>query len=208
MNFYENYILPYLIHWACSIKPIMYQRKKVIPMAKGTVLEVGIGTGLNLPFYDLNKINKVIGLEPSKKMHTKANETARRSNVSLELIDRYAEDIPLDDDSVDTIVVTYTLCSINETDNALKELHRVLKNDGFLIFCEHGLSPDEKVISWQNKINPYWEIIAGGCNLNKNIPEILNNNKFEIENLETMYLPSIPKFFGYNYFGKARIVNE
>ena len=136
MNFYENYILPHLIHWACSIKPIMYQRKKVIPMAKGTVLEVGIGTGLNLPFYDLNKINKVIGLEPSKKMHTKANETARRSNVSLELIDRYAEDIPLDDDSVDTIVVTYTLCSINETDNALKELHRVLKNDGFLIFCE------------------------------------------------------------------------
>ena len=133
MNFYENYILPYLIHWACSIKPIMYQRKKVIPMAKGTVLEVGIGTGLNLPFYDLNKINKVIGLEPSKKMHTKANETARRSNVSLELIDRYAEDIPLDDDSVDTIVVTYTLCSINETDNALKELHRVLKNDGLFL---------------------------------------------------------------------------
>ena len=91
MNFYEKYFLPPLIHWTCSMKPIMYQRKKVIPMAKGTVLEIGIGTGLNLPFYNSNKINKIIGLEPSKQMHIKAKEVAKSNNISLELIDLYAE---------------------------------------------------------------------------------------------------------------------
>ena len=108
MNFYEKYILPPLIHLTCSTKPITYQRKKVVPMAKGTVLEIGIGTGLNLPFYNFEKINKVIGLEPSKQMYIKAKEAASRNNINLELIDLYAEDIPVEENSVDTIVITYT----------------------------------------------------------------------------------------------------
>ena len=206
MNFYEKYFLPPLIHWTCSTKPIMYQRKKVIPMAKGTVLEIGIGTGLNLPFYNSYKINKIIGLEPSKQMHIKAKEVAKSNNISLELIDLYAEDITLEENSVDTIVITYTLCSIHETDNALKEFYRVLKSDGTLIFCEHGQSPDENILNWQNRINPYWRKVAGGCNLNKNIPAILKQNKFQIENLETMYLPSTPKIFGFNYWGSATLI--
>ena len=205
MNFYEKYILPPLIQLTCSTKPITHQRKKVVPMAKGTVLEIGIGTGLNLPFYNFEKINKVIGLEPSKQMHIKAKEAASRNNINLELIDLYAEDIPVEENSVDTIVITYTLCSINETETALKEFHRVLKSDGTLIFCEHGQSPDRNISYWQNRINPYWRKVAGGCNLNKNIPEILKQNNFEITNLETMYLPSTPKFFGYNYWGTAKI---
>ena len=206
MNFYEKYILPLLIHWSCSTKQIMNQRKKVVPIAKGTVLEIGIGTGLNLPFYNLNNINKIIGLEPSKKMHFKAKEAAKINNINLELIDLYAEDIPLEENSVDTIVITYTLCSINKIGDALKEFRRVLKSDGTFIFCEHGKSPDENVLKWQNRINPYWKQIAGGCNLNKNIPEILKQNEFEIENLKTMYLPSTPKIFGYNYWGTAKLI--
>ena len=113
----------------------MNQRKKVVPIAKGTVLEIGIGTGLNLPFYNLNNINKIIGLEPSIKMHIKAKEAAKINNINLELIDLYAEDIRFKENSVDTIVITYTLCSINEIGNALKEFRRVLKSDGTFIFC-------------------------------------------------------------------------
>ena len=135
--------------------------------------------------------------------YKKAKEAASRNNINLELIDLCAEDIPLEENSVDTIVITYTLCSIDETETALKEFHRVLKSDGTLIFCEHGQSPDRNILNWQNRINPIWGKLFGGCNINRDIPNILKESGFKINTLDQMYLPSTPKIVGYNYWGEA-----
>jgi ubiquinone/menaquinone biosynthesis C-methylase UbiE len=205
MSFYNKYVLPKFLNCTCSSKPINYQRKKVVPLAKGIVLDVGIGSGLNIPFYDMTKIDKVIGLDPSVELNNLAKDVAREHQVDVEFILCGAENIPLPDNHVDTVLVTYTMCTIPEVMDANKEMLRVLKPDGRLIFCEHGLAPDPKVAKWQKRIDPIWGKIAGGCHLNRNIPELITSAGFIIENMEQMYLPSTPNFAGYNYWGTARI---
>ena len=204
MSLYDKYVLPKLLNSCCSNPPMVYQRKKVVPLAEGDVLEVGIGSGLNLPFYDKSKINKLWGLDPSEELNKMAAEVAKEEKMEVDFIISGAEEIPLPDNKVDTVILTYTMCTIPDVDLANKEIKRVLKPEGKLIFCEHGISPDENVYKWQKRINPIWKRIAGGCNLHRNIPEIIKSSGFNIEEIDTMYLPSTPKFAGYNYWGFAR----
>ena len=203
MSLYEKYVLPKFLNCTCGSKPINYQRKKVVPLAQGLVLDVGIGSGLNIPFYDMSKIDKVLGLDPSVELNNLAKDVAEEHQIDIDFMLCGAEDIPLPDNHVDTVLITYTMCTIPDVLEANKEMLRVLKPGGKLIFCEHGQAPDLKVAKWQKRIDPLWGKIAGGCHLNRDIPNLITSAGFEIENMEQMYLPSTPSIAGYNYWGTA-----
>ena len=203
MSFYDKYILPHFLNCACGTKPIQYQREKVVPLAAGLVLEIGIGSGLNIPYYNTDKVTQVLGLDPSEELNRMARKVAEEKGLAVEFILGGAEAIALPDNHVDTVLVTYTMCTIPQVAEANKEINRVLKPKGKLIFCEHGLAPDANVSKWQNRIDPYWGKIAGGCHLNRNIPALISAAGFKIESMEQMYLPGTPKFAGYNYWGTA-----
>lgn len=204
MGFYERHIVPHIINCACGTKPIRYQRKKVVPMAEGTVLEIGIGTGLNLPYYDASKVTRVIGLDPSEESWKLAGERAKNLAFPVEFIGLPGEQIPLDDKSVDTVLCTFSLCTIPDPVKALEGMRRVLKPGGKLVFCEHGAAPDDNVAKWQNRINPVWKVLFGGCNLNRKMPALIEQGGFRVAELQTMYLPSTPRFAGFNYWGVAQ----
>ena len=203
MSLYEKYVLPKFLNCTCGSKPINYQRKKVVPLAQGLVLDVGIGSGLNIPFYDMSKIDKVLGLDPSVELNNLAKDVAEEHQIDIDFMLCGAEDIPLPDNHVDTVLITYTMCTIPDVLEANKEMLRVLKPGGKLVFCEHGQAPDPKVAKWQKRIDPLWGKIAGGCHLNRDIPHLITSAGFEIENMEQMYLPSTPSIAGYNDWGTA-----
>lgn len=202
MGLYGRYVLPHLVHLTCSLKPNMRQRAKVVPLARGRVLEVGIGSGLNLPFYDGGRVTRLVGLDPSAEMIRMAREPAGRAPFEIQWLQAPVEDMPLEDRSVDTVLVTYTLCTVPDPETALRQIARVLRPGGELLFCEHGLAPDETVRRWQHRLNPLWRRLAGGCNLDRDIPLLLERSGFRIRRLETMYLPGWrPGTF--NYWGSA-----
>jgi ubiquinone/menaquinone biosynthesis C-methylase UbiE len=203
MGFYDKHVMPRFINCACGTKPIMKQREKVVPLARGTVLEIGIGTGLNLPLYDASVVDRVIGLDPSEESWKLAGERAAHLDFEVEFIGLPGEEIPLDDASVDTVLVTFSLCTIPDPVTALEGMARVLRPGGSLIFCEHGKSPDSSVRKSQDKINPFWRRFAGGCNLNRDIPQLLEAGGFAVSELNTAYLPGTPRIAGYNYWGSA-----
>ena len=205
MNIYEKHLLPRLLNCLCSSKSVRYQREKVVPRAQGVVLEVGIGSGLNIPFYDVARVERVIGLDPSVELNALARCVAAEYCVPVELILGDAQAIALAENSVDTVLVTYTLCTIPDALSACREMLRVLKPNGRLIFCEHGIAPDVSVARWQARIDPLWGFLAGGCHLNRDIPSLLTDAGFELQHLEQMYLPSTPRFAGYNFWGSAQI---
>ena len=157
MNFYDERILPHVINCTCGMKAIERQRGKVVPLAKGEVLEIGMGSGLNLKYYNPEKVSKVWGLEPSLGMQRKAEKNLSESPVPVEWLVAGCEAIPLPDDSIDTVMLTYVLCTIPDWETALKEIRRVLKPAGKLVFCEHGEAPEPNVRKWQNRINPMWK---------------------------------------------------
>ena len=202
VSFYEQHCLPHILHLVCGLKEIQRQREKVVPLARGQVLEIGIGSGLNIPFYDADKIDLVWGLEPSQGMRKKAQSSLKHAPFEVRWLDLPSEEIPLDDNSVDTVLLTYTLCTIPDWHKALTQMRRVLKPECELIFCEHGEAPDESVRRWQKKINPLWGKIAGGCNLNRPIPRFIEEGGFSIQTIESQYLPG-PKLAGYTYWGTA-----
>jgi ubiquinone/menaquinone biosynthesis C-methylase UbiE len=202
MGLYEKYILPKITEFLCSGKPIMYQRKKVVPLAKGRVLEIGIGSGLNLQFYDSSNVEYIWGLDPSDQMRKMAKKRTIDIPFEVEFIGLSDDEIPLESNSVNTVLVTYTLCTIPDVVQALSEMRRVLMPGGELIFCEHGLAPDEDVRRWQNRMNPIWKRMGGGCNLNRPIPNLIEQGGFKINNIETMYIPGW-KLGSYNYWGSA-----
>lgn len=202
MGVYDRYVLPRVIHLACSSKPNMKQREKIVPLAEGEVLEIGMGSGLNLPYYDRKKVRKVWGLEPSEGMRQLARRNLGGANLDLEMIDLPGEEIPLDANSIDTVVITYTLCTIPDMRTALMGMQRVLRPGGKLLFCEHGVAPDERVAAWQHRINPAWRMLAGGCNINRDIPAVIQAAGFKVVNDERMYIPGI-KILSYNYWGTA-----
>jgi ubiquinone/menaquinone biosynthesis C-methylase UbiE len=204
LSFYNKYILPKVLNCACASKPINYQRDKIVPLAEGVVLDIGIGSGLNIPFYNKTKIKQLYGLDPSKELLDIAKSVAKKENLEIEFLECGAESIPLPDKSIDTVLITYTMCTIPDVALSNSEIIRVLKDDGKLLFCEHGLAPDKNIAKWQKRINPLWSKIAGGCNLNRDIPNLISSSGFKISNMEEMYLPSTPKFAGYNYWGVAK----
>ncbi|MFK7980118.1 MAG: class I SAM-dependent methyltransferase [Saprospiraceae bacterium] len=200
MSYYEKRILPKLINFACGLGPMMKQRAKVVPLAKGNVLEIGIGSGLNLGYYEKDKVKNLIGIDPSKETWALNEAITDKLGFDFQYIQTGAENIPIDNQSIDTVVITYTLCTIPSTMEALVEIKRVLKPTGQILFVEHGKAPDAAVLKWQNRINPLWKRIGGGCNLNRDIPNIFTKSGFKMNDLQTMYLPGW-KPASFNYWG-------
>ena len=180
----------------------MRQRKKIVPLATGRVLEIGFGSGLNLPFYDSSNVSHIWALEPSREMWNLAADRVSKADADIEFLQAPAAEIPLERDSVDTVLVTYTLCTIPDVTAALAEVRRVLRASGGLLFCEHGEAPDENVKRWQKRINPAWKRFGGGCNLDRPIPSLIEQNGFAIREISTMYLPGW-KPASFNYWGTA-----
>jgi len=203
MGFYETRVLPVMIDLACGAKPISKQRQKVVPLAEGRVLEVGMGSGINISFYDPSRIEFVWGLEPSEGMRRRAAPRLAKAPFEIRWLDLPGEEIPLEDDSADTVLLTFTLCTIPDFERALAQMRRVLKPGGRLLFVEHGAAPDESVRKWQDRVNPFWKKMAGGCNINRDVPRALEEAGFKVELLEQMYLPSTPRIAGFNYWGRA-----
>ena len=202
MGLYRKYVLPRVVHLACSARPKMRQREKLVPLASGRVLEVGMGSGLNLPFYDARRVTKVWGLEPSPEMSKMASAAVEAVAFDVEFVSAGGEQIPLDSESFDTVLMTFTLCTIPDAERALREIARVLKRGGQLLFCEHGAAPDAGVRRWQNRINPLWRRLAGGCHLNRDIPGLIRRGGFEITRMDTMYIPGW-RPASFNYWGAA-----
>lgn len=208
MNPWERFVVPNLIACACSSRPIMKQRAKVVPKAEGVVLELGCGSGTNFAMYDAGKVEKLYALEPAPGMVVKARRTAGALGIgkSIEFLETGAEHIPLADKSVDTAVITFVLCTIPDWKSALAETRRVLKPGGKVLFTEHGLAPDEGVAKWQRRIEPVWKPIAGGCHLTRDTLGLLREGGFASDDAETMYLPNTPKVAGFVSWGSARVV--
>jgi SAM-dependent methyltransferase len=203
MTFYEKHCLPHLIHFACGLQPIARQRRKVVPLAAGRVLEVGMGGALNLPFFDPQKVELIWGLEPSEGMRRLARKNLRRSPIAVNWISLPAGEIPLEDECVDTVLLTFTLCTIPDWRAALRQMRRVLKPEGKLVFCEHGAAPDATVRKWQTRLTPGWKKIAGGCHLDRPIPEYIEAGGFRITEMEAAYLRGVPRIAGFNTWGTA-----
>lgn len=202
MSFYQDRILPYLVHVAMRQGILTAYRHRLVPAAEGRILEIGVGSGLNLPFY-AEQAKHVIGLDPSPKLLSMAHEAMGRAARPVELLEGSAEAIPLEDKSVDTVVTTWTLCSIPDVSRALGEVRRVLKPSGRLLFVEHGRSPEANVSRWQDRLTPLWRRIGGGCHLNRAIGPLIADSGFRIERMETGYMHG-PKLMTFMYEGYAR----
>ena len=203
MGLYSRYVLPHLINCACGARPIEKERAKIVPRAAGVVLELGFGSGRNLAHYDFARIEKIYALEPEPGMRELARKAAAGAPAPIEILPEKAEDLSLPEASVDCVLVTYTLCTIPDGVAALKAARRALKPGGRLYFCEHGLAPDAQVARTQRRIEPLWSRLAGGCHLTRDIPALLGQGGFRIEDLTSWYLPRTPQFAGYTYRGAA-----
>lgn len=201
MSFYNDRVLPHLLNLAMRNKDLESYRRRLIPAAEGRVLEIGIGSGLNLPFYGPG-VAEVIGLDPSASLLRMAGEQAAGSGIEIRLLEGSAEAIPLEDASFDTVLTTWTLCSIRDANAALAEIRRVLKPTGNLLFVEHGSAPDVGVARWQDRLTPLWKLIAGGCHLNRPIEVLIRHAGFEIATLQVGYMAG-PKPFTFMYEGRA-----
>jgi ubiquinone/menaquinone biosynthesis C-methylase UbiE len=202
MGFYRDQIVPYLIDLAMHQRKFAAYRSRVVSAAEGCVLEIGVGSGLNLPFYSQNVL-RVIGLDPSPKLLSMARENARGALGPVEFVEGSAETVPLQNGSVDTVVTTWTLCSIPDAGRALCEMRRVLKPGGRLLFVEHGRAPDPYVRWWQDRLTPAWKRIGGGCHLNRAIGTLIEGAGFQFERIETGYMPG-PKPMTFMFEGSAR----
>lgn len=201
MGFYQDQIVPLLINWSMRQKDLATYRNRIVSAAEGRVLEIGIGSGLNLPFYSSNA-RQVIGLDPSPKLLAMARRASRSDSRSVEFIEGSAESIPLENASADTIVTTWTLCSIPDALRALRDMRRVLRPGGRLLFVEHGLAPDANVIWWQDRLTPVWKRLGGGCHLNRAIGTLIEAAGFKFDRLQTGYMRG-PKPMTFMYEGSA-----
>lgn len=203
MNLYDRYVLPPLIDWACGLPVVQRERAQLVPRARGRVLEVGIGTGRNLPFYDRSRVDALSGVDPGLvAMRRRVLARAKEVGLPLELLPVSAESIPAASACFDTVLTTFTLCSIRDVHAALLEMRRVLDPKGTLLFLEHGAAPDEKVRVWQDRLTPGWKCLAGGCHLNRDVPALLAAAGFKVDELKTGYL-SGPRPFTYVFAGAA-----
>jgi ubiquinone/menaquinone biosynthesis C-methylase UbiE len=201
MSVYEEWILPPILDLVMRQKQLEDYRKRVVGAARGRVLEVGVGSGLNFPFYG-DQVEHLYGLDPSQRLLAIARRRATAVKLPIELLPASATAIPLGDNSIDTIVMTWTLCSIPDAAAALREMRRVLKADGKLLFVEHGLSPEPGVVRWQHRLTPVWRRVAGGCHLDRKIDQLMRGAGFDVSQLETGYAPG-PRPMAFMYQGCA-----
>ncbi len=201
MNVYERWVLPPMLDLVMRQRQIEKYRRELIPAARGRVLEVGIGSGLNLRFYAAG-VNMVVGVDPSRRLLSMARRRAAQADVPVDLMQGSATAIPLDNDSVDMVVMTWTLCSIPDPLTALREMRRVLKPGGALLFVEHGLSPEPGVARWQHRLTPVWRHISGGCHLDRKVDDLIRAGGFDVAELKTEYAHG-PRPMTYMYEGRA-----
>jgi ubiquinone/menaquinone biosynthesis C-methylase UbiE len=202
MGFYNDVILPRLCHLVMRNRRLAPYRERVIASAEGRVLEIGIGSGLNLPFYG-PEVREIVGLEPAPQLIAMARRVAERTPVPVRFMEESAAAISLDSNTIDTVEMTWTLCTIPQADGALSEIRRVLKSGGRLLFVEHGLAPNEGVRIWQDWLTPTWKRVSGGCHLNRPIRTMIEGAGFRFDRLETAYMPG-PKPWSFIYEGSAQ----
>jgi ubiquinone/menaquinone biosynthesis C-methylase UbiE len=200
---YQRHILPRLISWGMRQKQLVPLRERVVGAARGRVLEVGIGSGLNLPLYPRD-VEAVLGIDPSIELLHLAKKHTPWVHFPVELTEASAEDLPLDDRSVDSVVLTWTLCSVGDPGRALREIRRVLRPGGMLLFIEHGLAAEARTRRWQDRLTPAWRRLAGGCHLNRPIERLIRESGLQLAELETGHLVRGPRPFTFHYRGIAR----
>src|SRR5215469_16694225 len=203
MSFYNEHVYPHLVNALGNPKPIAEIRKRILPLADGDVLEIGVGPGVNFPHYDPAKVKKVYALEPNRGMMSRAEEQRKRTCLRVEFIDLPGERIPLPNESVDTVVSTFTLCTIPGVADAIKGLRRVLKPNGKFIFFEHGLAPDVSVQRWQQRTEPFFQWAFEGCHVTRDIPTLISKAGFVIEKVENGYIAPFQKSGSYCGWGTA-----
>lgn len=201
MSFYSQKILPYLIDWSLSDPSLAKYRQEVLANVEGEVLEIGFGSGVNLSYYP-EHIHKIITVDVNPGIHALAQKRIQASSITVDHHILSGENLPMADHTFNSVVSTWTLCSIENVEQALKEIYRVLKPGGRFFFIEHGLSNEPNAQVWQNRLTPLQKIIAGGCHLNRNIRQILEN-QFDTVSLEEFYAEKTPKIIGYLYKGIA-----
>ena len=203
MGLWAKHVLPFLVEKGCRSPTILDERRRWIPRAHGEVLELGVGSGLNLAFYDPQRVDKVTAIDPSAPLLARATPRAEASPVTVELVEANAERLPFDDQSFDSAVVTYSLCSIDDPGAALREVRRVLRANGELVFVEHGLAPDRRTRRFQHGLTPVWRRLAGGCRLDRDIAGIVRDAGFAFEQLDVAYTDGA-SWLSYTYQGIAR----
>ena len=208
MPLYRDYIYPYLVDKLGNPSPIQIIRQQIIPLAQGNVLEIGVGSGTNLLYYDATRVSKLYALEPNKHMIRLAQKRERKTNLNIEYLDLSGEHIPLNDNSMNTVVSTFTLCTLSVIEAAIEGINRVLKPSGQFIFFELGLAPDAAVQRWQRRLEPICQRLFQGLYLTRNIPFLLTQDGFQIIQRRSAYLASFPKSLSYCWWGTAMIKTE
>lgn len=202
---WDRYVVPRLIGFCCTQPPIMKRRAKVVPRAHGRVLELGAGGGANFALYDPAKVAKVEGVDPSPGLLDRARDAAKAEGIDFDIKEGVAENLPFADDSFDTVLATFTLCSVQDHAQSLTEARRVLKPGGKMLFCEHGAAPDANVAKWQRRIEPVWKRIAGGCHLTRPVGSAVAQAGFSIVEQDRGYMEKTPRWAGWVEWGEARI---
>jgi ubiquinone/menaquinone biosynthesis C-methylase UbiE len=204
MNAYDRHILPRLVDCVCGSPVVEHQRRLLVPQASGRVLEIGFGSGRNLPHYDRERVRWIWALEPSAAMRALAAPRIAASGLDVRLLDAPAEALPLPDGCVDSLVVTYALCTIGDAAGALRQMRRVLQPGGRLLFSEHGAAPEPAVRRWQDRLDGLWGRLAGGCHLNRDMASLIAQAGFSLQDVQAGYLPGTPRLAAFNTWGSAR----
>lgn len=203
-NLWEKHAVPRLIKFACSQPAVMKDRSQIVPKAQGHVLELGCGGGINLQFYDRSKVTQLTGLDPSAELLDYTRKEAQKLGLSMDILDGVGEAMPFADDSFDTLLTTFTLCSVQDGKQVLKEMRRVLKPGGKILFLEHGRAPDKGPEKWQRRIEPMWKHIAGGCHLHRPVTDLFTAEGFAVQDNDGHYAPKTPRWLGWMEYGEAR----
>jgi|TARA_B110000305_G_C19405080_1_gene622269 ubiquinone/menaquinone biosynthesis C-methylase UbiE len=204
MNFYEKHILPPILNCVCGLPLLKSHRENIVSRAKGAVLEIGIGSSLNIDFYKFDRITEITGIDPNESLLKIAQLSKPKLNPKINLIGGISEQLPFPDQQFDSAVVTFSLCTIQHPELAVREIKRILKPDGVLHFCEHGISDSPHLKKWQERIEPIWKPLAGGCHLTRDIFDLIASNGFTLFDHQTIYVEHIPKIAAHLYKGSAR----
>lgn len=202
MSLYETYFLPKLLDFCCGMEGFQNKRSQIVPMAHGRILEIGIGSGLNFDHYNFDRVEEIIGVDPAVSSVAMARSRSSKYNSKISFIESSAESIDLESSSFDCVVIGYSLCTIPDPLKALAEARRLMKPEGSLLFMEHGLAPEQNIQKWQHRLTPGWKKIGGGCNLNRDIEDLISTSGFQFKSLKKKYIKG-PKILSFQYYGEA-----